>query len=982
MQEQNDVSNEMLMEIEGPLSTTLPVEGSQPTPNDTIAEPDKLPRHRQVVILDPQDALALFQKVYQSLLQRMRFKRIFTEPWSMDQDAAIRINCRRDCFLRIPPPFRLPPTSLPIETIVGPKMTLESLTTQTTMPNIRKMLGGHTPRYFALLSRRESQPAPQLAIVPYVPSSTKALHGQLLTQGAAGNMELVLGVAKPTGPILKRKRPTDPAPEQQQQLRRHSVTFATSIQVADSNGKMKVVDEAAAMQENQESKRQRKEERAARKAERKRKRAQLGTESRKQQPDGSDESADPTRFSSRIDDEPSFTQPPETLVLTDARINTRPVVPPNPSTRRRTVSLVAPKLPRLNAMVLSKRPQEGQQLNPASANNQASDATTGAVGAAPKEGIEAEDGPKSEQAEQKQDQPQGANSFSQARFTHGETRTNMVAARPPGTPSLHKFFGTSGPSKGTDVANQSNAAHQTISKLKNHRVAQETKTTTIQDPKHVIPVPVGGNASTMKTQLHRERAASSKGDKAKRSEMQRPTKDSGVGAKGTERRLLRTEVSSKSVHEERPILTAKNNSGQATQPRQSMQWTKIRLEAQEASRSALLSPNQVNPSQPDGNLQTNAYAPSKSRDAQVARQMPLRGSLRMAEEALNPSTGADDEARTEKARRHNSRPMPLHPKAAPQKASARQLNHQPPCIPNIQETGPNQNVQRAIQPRLMVQCGHADHQSSFNVVPLKVLCSEGFLATWGDLVAELGSGRWAVLSSSGSGTIDGSLVDQTVGQSIEFCDSPLLEAAGVDIELPKRRAMLVYTTSALMNETDAKKIVVDVAKLATLGRYNRLLVLLCQDTPLSPRLIRYITQLQQATLCNGIQLPTAVFVKTTTPMSLSSSIASTIIGSYYKAAPPAHQSVSLYDDVRNTRLALSAGFLMTLNPKLSASGALQCLQFAKRLSEQANPLWALLHSQSIRKQIASASKTQDGQLDEVHPEAMADLYQVLWSTMR
>jgi hypothetical protein len=255
--------------------------------------------------------------------------------------------------------------------------------------------------------------------------------------------------------------------------------------------------------------------------------------------------------------------------------------------------------------------------------------------------------------------------------------------------------------------------------------------------------------------------------------------------------------------------------------------------------------------------------------------------------------------------------------------------------------------------------------------PVRVLCSEGFLATWCDVAAELGSGRWASLSISRA-----DVQPLTGRRRIELVDTGLVDQCGVDIEI-NGGAILLFTASALETSDDAKMVVLSVARLAALGRYRRLVIFLSYDVPITDNIARHIAQLQTATICNGMTMPTHTFFKTTSPRTLSASIAATIFAKAdARHAPP-------IEEATHPSFRLWASFLIAICPKFCATGALKCLQLSQQVAPpNVNPLTFALKSEQFRRNIKDAIRTNSPTVSSIHPEAMPFLEKALLAPLK
>lgn len=256
---------------------------------------------------------------------------------------------------------------------------------------------------------------------------------------------------------------------------------------------------------------------------------------------------------------------------------------------------------------------------------------------------------------------------------------------------------------------------------------------------------------------------------------------------------------------------------------------------------------------------------------------------------------------------------------------------------------------------------------------LQFLCSENFLENWGFVVAELASGRWANEPSNLLHPQD----SNRAGRKISLIDTPLLGACGVDIESPGRCGYLVYATSALASLKEAKQIVMEVAELASIGRYNHLKIWICHDVPASIEITKHIVKLHCSVLDISGNIPTKVSFKTATQKTLARSLAATLL----KSPKPSPESLELQDGVircaHDKQIQERSLFLLSLLPLLNASGAIQCILLAKKLLPPGSPSFRMLfQNQRLRQQIMLQSTSQSLGC-EVHPAAMPQLSLIL-----
>ena len=253
--------------------------------------------------------------------------------------------------------------------------------------------------------------------------------------------------------------------------------------------------------------------------------------------------------------------------------------------------------------------------------------------------------------------------------------------------------------------------------------------------------------------------------------------------------------------------------------------------------------------------------------------------------------------------------------------------------------------------------------------PVELLCSDTFFETWGDIVAALSNGTW--LATSVARTRSAGAADPEIGRKIQLFDTALVRSRGVDIELPKRGGVLIFTTSALQNPIETKSILMDLAQLAAIGRYSYIYVFLCYDVPMTDAILRHVALLQNSVIQQNSQPSTQVLFKTTREVSLAESVAETIF--FCESLCP-NQATSRLQAVAADQLLLQrAWFLAVLAPTLSANGAIQCIKLAQRLVPGGQYFRRLLQDQSLRQQIMMAATSTPSKAPEIGPHAMGQL---------
>lgn len=267
---------------------------------------------------------------------------------------------------------------------------------------------------------------------------------------------------------------------------------------------------------------------------------------------------------------------------------------------------------------------------------------------------------------------------------------------------------------------------------------------------------------------------------------------------------------------------------------------------------------------------------------------------------------------------------------------------------------------------------------------VQVLCSEGFIELWGDLVAELGSGRWMALDGNPDQNPDiiGAYSQSPHGHSIELVDTPILNNSSVDIELPNRCAVILYTSSSLVREADARDVLASLAKLVSAGGYKRIFVFICIDTEISECILHHIVQIEGATLCSGLEVEPTLVIKTAISATLSASIAATVFWGMRQSQILDESEKELIQAAKTWQCVIRAKFLLELVPTLTGRGAIQCLLAAKALTSPCNQSFLILmQSEALRREIMVQASKEPSKLPDIHPKALPQLQEATTATL-
>jgi hypothetical protein len=260
----------------------------------------------------------------------------------------------------------------------------------------------------------------------------------------------------------------------------------------------------------------------------------------------------------------------------------------------------------------------------------------------------------------------------------------------------------------------------------------------------------------------------------------------------------------------------------------------------------------------------------------------------------------------------------------------------------------------------------------------KVLCSEEFIESWGDVVAELASGRWTHSFPANDGPNEVQ-TERCSGRKVELRDTPLVDQCGIDIELSNRCAILLYNISTLEAPQQAREVVIGLAQLVAIGRYKHVCVILCYDVPVTSSITRHIVQLQTAVMSSDGKLSTSTFFKTASPATLSATIAQTVF--VHNQVPAGPLSEPPTDVVTDEQIGEWSRFLLSLLPTLSAHGAIQCIQLAQQIAPSGPSFGLLFQSAHARQQIAMATTSNPCRAPAIHPHTMAQLSHILRASL-
>jgi len=212
--------------------------------------------------------------------------------------------------------------------------------------------------------------------------------------------------------------------------------------------------------------------------------------------------------------------------------------------------------------------------------------------------------------------------------------------------------------------------------------------------------------------------------------------------------------------------------------------------------------------------------------------------------------------------------------------------------------------------------------------PLLLLCSEGFLELWGDTASRLVTGNWQQKSPT---------IGDGPGRRFFFTDTKLVDACGVDIELPNREGIVMSALSGWNDNDGFNELMMRVVALISTTRYRHLNIFLCADVDQDDSIVDRIATLQNAVLHQGDGLVTATAFTLVSPDALAASIGQSLLT--LDSAWELEEIEACLDDDRTFERLL---FLVQLIPTLTATSILLCLMSspeAQRSPENKSRSW-------------------------------------------
>ncbi len=250
------------------------------------------------------------------------------------------------------------------------------------------------------------------------------------------------------------------------------------------------------------------------------------------------------------------------------------------------------------------------------------------------------------------------------------------------------------------------------------------------------------------------------------------------------------------------------------------------------------------------------------------------------------------------------------------------------------------------------ECSTVFRDRATNESPLILLASESFLERFGEVIAEIASGRWLktitdeelnevrnaaadrVYEVENGGSLD---LTECNSKGICVCDCPLVDIAGADIELADSSAIVVQclsswrdgSTSSDVTQKGARAFMRRLVLLAASGRYTSIHVILCLDIEVTGVLSSEIFALQNAIIQQSGCFCEDVSFEYVVPRTLPSSIAFRA-----SATPSSHRSHWVSNMLHEENVIERARFLLNIVPTMSVHMALSCLRTSRGSSDE------------------------------------------------
>ena len=210
-------------------------------------------------------------------------------------------------------------------------------------------------------------------------------------------------------------------------------------------------------------------------------------------------------------------------------------------------------------------------------------------------------------------------------------------------------------------------------------------------------------------------------------------------------------------------------------------------------------------------------------------------------------------------------------------------------------------------------------------IPIRILCSERFIESFGETVSEI--------------TRSNSASSVSQQKTIQFIDTNLVDVCSLDIEIPSRVAMVVSTMSQIQNSGGLMaNFLPRIVEVAACNRYTNLVVFVCVDVTLDSTTARDLIRLQSAFLSCDRGLPrTHTTIQVCSKQSLAASISNNISRFIESENGLLSNVVSKVDHwLSDERASLRLKLLLSIIPTLSVIGALSWLELSIETSTRSS----------------------------------------------
>jgi hypothetical protein len=203
---------------------------------------------------------------------------------------------------------------------------------------------------------------------------------------------------------------------------------------------------------------------------------------------------------------------------------------------------------------------------------------------------------------------------------------------------------------------------------------------------------------------------------------------------------------------------------------------------------------------------------------------------------------------------------------------------------------------------------------------ISLLASEYFLESFSEVVAELASGRWTKVLAPHEKI----KIQSMSNTHVAICDCPLVDIAGVDVELSAEKGAIVQRLSSWLDHDEgiqkaSRLFIKKLVELAATGRYKCLHIIFCTDIEITSMISSEFVILQNALVqqcgCHCEQV-TFEFVR---PRVLSATLALHLRSDRSQAG--------VIPEISDENTIERARFLLMLVPSMTVHTALRCIGF-------------------------------------------------------